>query len=68
LARVVSNFAPDAASLLAIVIVLAALPAGARPYVEKADDFSSTGSYEILRHQAKHVPLTVVEIGAAPID
>ena len=53
--------------LLAIVIVLAALLLARDPYVEKADGFFLDWLLRNTPASGEHVPLTVVEIGAAPI-
>jgi hypothetical protein len=53
--------------LLAIVIVLAALLLARDPYVEKADGFFLDWLLRNTPASGKHVPLTVVEIGAAPL-
>ncbi|PYL47026.1 MAG: hypothetical protein DMF40_10150 [Verrucomicrobia bacterium] len=53
--------------LLAIVIVLAALLLARDPYVEKADGFFLDWLLRNTQASGEHVPLTVVEIGAAPI-
>jgi len=53
--------------LLAIVIVLTALLLARDPYVEKADGFFLNWLLRNTPASGEHVPLTVVEIGAAPI-
>ena len=53
--------------LLAIVIVLAALLLARDPYVESADRFFLDWLLRNTPASGKHVPLTVVEIGVAPI-
>jgi hypothetical protein len=53
--------------LLAIVIVLAALLLARDPYVEKADGVFLDWLLRNTPASGEHVPLTVVEIGAAPI-
>src|SRR6184192_2223775 len=53
--------------LLAIVIVLAALLLARDPYVEKADGFFLDWLLRNTQASGEHVPLTVVEIGTAPI-
>src|SRR5207248_3339422 len=53
--------------LLAIVIVLAALLLARDPYVEKADGFFLDWLLRNTPASGEHVPLTVVDIGAASI-
>ncbi|HKR53769.1 MAG TPA: hypothetical protein VJR93_05425, partial [Chthoniobacterales bacterium] len=53
--------------LLAIVIVLAALLLARDPYVERADGFFLDWLLRNSPASGKHVPLTVVEIGTAPL-
>jgi hypothetical protein len=53
--------------LLAIVIVLTALLLARDPYVEKADGFFLDWLLRNTPASGEHVPLTVVEIGAAPL-
>jgi len=54
--------------LLAIVIVLAALLLARDPYVEKADGFFLDWLLRNTPASGEHVPLTVVEIGVAPVN
>ena len=54
--------------LLAIVIVVAALLLARDPYVEKADGFFLDWLLRNTSAAGEHVPLTVVEIGVAPIS
>jgi hypothetical protein len=54
--------------LLAIVIVLAALLLTRDPYVEKADGFFLDWLLRNTPAASERVPLTVVEIGVAPIS
>jgi hypothetical protein len=53
--------------LLAIVILLTALLLARDPYVEKADGFFLDWLLRNTPAAGEHVPLTVVEIGTAPI-
>lgn len=53
--------------LLAIVIVLAALLLARDPYVEKVDGFFLDWLLRNTPASGAHVPLTVVEIGVAPV-
>ena len=53
--------------LLAIVIVLAALLLARDPYVEKADGFFLDWLLRNTPASGAYVPLTVVEIGVAPV-
>ena len=53
--------------LLAIVIVLTALLLARDPYVEKADGFFLDWLLRNTPPSDAHVPLTVVEIGVAPV-